>query len=337
MIFWRPHSIFWCLISLRLMAMIALFALVGCTRQSGPMVLKMGHGLSVAHPVHSALVFMRDELRTLSGGQMDIAIYPSGQLGGERDMIELLQIGSLAMTKVSANSMESFVPDIKIFNLPYVFRDESHLWQVLESDIGRALLLRGEAVYLRGLAYYDAGSRSFYTRDKPVYTPADLAGLKIRVMKSATAVDMVNTLGGAATPIAFGELYTALQQGVVDGAENNAPSFYLSRHYDVAKYYSLDRHTFVPDMVMISSHIWAKLSPRQQAWLQQAADKSVAYQRDLWRQSARAALAAVIAAGVTVIEPDAAAFRAAAKPLHDQYAGTAVHDLIRQIDRIGRD
>ncbi|MCB0437094.1 MAG: DctP family TRAP transporter solute-binding subunit, partial [Mangrovimonas sp.] len=165
-------------------------------------------------------------------------IYPNQQLGSERENLELLQIGSLDMTKVSVGVMENFAPKMKVFGLPFLFRDKQHAFNVLDGPIGKELLDEGEKYWLKGLCYYDAGSRSFYTKDKPVMTPEDLKGSKIRVMESVTAMDMVRSLGGAPTPISWGELYTSLQQGVVDGAENNPPSFYLSRHYEVCKFYS---------------------------------------------------------------------------------------------------
>ena len=214
---------------------------------------------------------------------MRLDIYPGGQLGAERDLIELLQIGSLAMTKVSSAPLEAFVPEMKIFGIPYVFRDKDHRWKVVNSDLGKQLLLAGEKYFLRGMCYYDAGSRSFYTIDKPIKTPKDLEKMKIRVMKSITSVKMVKALGGSATPIPWGELYTSLQQGVVDGAENNAPSFYLSRHYEVCKYYSLDEHTAVPDILLMSTVVWNNLSPEEQKLLQAAVDESVDYQKILWK------------------------------------------------------
>jgi tripartite ATP-independent transporter DctP family solute receptor len=308
--------------------------LYGCGKDDDHVSLKLAHGLDTGHSVHKSMVFMNERLKELSNGTMDIAIYPSGQLGSERDTMELLQIGSLAMTKVSASPMESFVPKMKVFSIPYIFRDEEHLWKVLNGKIGQELLVEGEAVRLRGLAYYDAGSRSFYTRDKPIRTPKDLEGLKIRVQKSQTSVRMVEALGGSATPISFGELYTALQQGVVDGAENNPPSFYLSKHYDVARFYTLDMHTSVPDLLLMSGHIWNKLSTEQQGWLQKAARLSVPFQRKLWKISSDAALKAVEEAGVTIIQPDKAAFQDAVKGMHDSYKGEPVYELMQQIAEI---
>lgn len=274
---------------------------------------------------------MDERLQELSNASMQIDIYPSGQLGTERESIELLQIGSLAMTKVSASPLEGFVPTMKIFNLPYLFRDREHNLQVLDSEIGRELLLAPTAARLRGLGYYDAGSRSFYTINQPVVSPSDLGGLKIRVQQSQTAMEMVSALGGAPTPISFGELYSALQQGVVDGAENNPPSFFTSGHFEVARYYTLDEHTSVPDLVLISSRVWDALDVEQQNWLQQAVDESVSFQRELWQQDTQAALDAVAADGVQILRPDKTAFQANVQSMLQDYAESDLGPLIRRI------
>ncbi len=274
---------------------------------------------------------MAERVAEISAGRMRVDIYPSGQLGQERDLIELLQIGSLAMTKVSTAPLEAFVPAMKIFGIPYVFRDHDHCWKIFTGPIGQKLLLAGEKYFLRGMCYYDAGSRSFYTKERPVHSPADLDGLKIRVMKSNTAVKMVQALGGSATPIPWGELYTSLQQGVVDGAENNPPSFYLSRHYEVCKYYSLDEHTSVPDILLMSTVVWNSLSEQEQKWLQQAVDESVVYQKKVWKESSNEAMKKVRESGVEVIYPDKGPFREAVKEMHDSYKGTSLYDLIQEI------
>ena len=239
------------------------------------------------------------------------------------------------MTKVSASPLESFVPEMNIFSIPYVFRDQEHLWQVLDGEIGEKLLSAGAGYHLRGLGYYDAGPRSFYTTGVPVRTPEDLAGLKIRVQQSNTSFRMVRVLGGSATPIDWGELYSALQQGVVDGAENNAPSFHLSRHYEVCRYYTLDEHTWVPDVLLISTHVWEDLSAEEKGWLREAASASVAEQRRLWQEATLEALAQVRAAGVEIIEPDKEAFRRAAEPMLETFRGTTTYDLLRAIQEVG--
>ncbi|KAA3659942.1 MAG: TRAP transporter substrate-binding protein [Calditrichaeota bacterium] len=306
----------------------------GCKSESNVTVVKLAHGLDVTHPVHKGMVYMAEKVAEKSGGEMRVDIYPGGQLGNERELIELLQIGSLAMTKVSTAPLEAFVPEMKIFGIPYVFRDDEHRWTVLDGPIGKKLLLAGEPFYLRGMCYYDAGSRSFYTKERPVEQPSDLNGLKIRVMKSITSIKMVQSLGGSATPIPWGELYTALQQGVVDGAENNPPSFYLSKHFEVCKYYSLDEHTAVPDILIMSTVVWDGLTDREQEWLQSAVDESVPYQKKLWQDACDEAFAEVKKAGVEVINPDKTPFKEAVQEMHDSYKGTSIYDLIQEINSI---
>jgi TRAP-type C4-dicarboxylate transport system substrate-binding protein len=180
--------------------------------------------------------------------------------------------------------------------------------------------------------FYDAGSRSFYTKDRPIYSPEDLKGLKIRVMESVTSIDMVKSLGGSPTPISWGELYTSLQQGVVDGAENNPPSFYLSRHYEVCKYYTLDEHTVIPDILIIGTHIWGKLSNAEKEWIMTAAHHSVELQRELWALSEKVALEEVQKAGVEIIRPDKSLFSNKIAALYENYKDEpAMLTLIKRI------
>ena len=317
-----------------LLLLLLILALLNCQSQSKVRVIKLAHELDPSHSVHQAMVYMAERLQEKSHGKMRIDIYSSGQLGQERELIELLQIGSLAMTKVSTAPMEAFVPEIQIFGIPYIFQDDAHRWKVLNGDIGKRLLLAGEKFYLRGMGYYDAGSRSFYTKNTPVNVPADLNGLKIRIMKSMTSFKMIEALGGSATPISWGELYTALQQGVVDGAENNPPSFHLSRHYEVCKYYSLDEHTSIPDILLMSTVVWNSLSPQEQAWLQESVDESVEYQKKIWQQSTDEAMREVQKAGVQIITPNKKPFQEAVRQLHLSYKGTPIYDLIQEIQTI---
>ena len=315
----------------RLLIVLCLSLLIGCGKSDSVYVLKLAHVLDAAHPVHKAMVFMGEKLAEKSGGTMRLDIYPSGQLGAERDLIELLQIGSLAMTKVATAPLEGFVPDMRVFGVPYIFRDDEHRWKVLNGEIGQRLLLAGTQFNIRGMCYYDSGSRSFYTKNKPIRSPADLKGQKIRVMKSRTAMKMVESLGGSPTPIPWGELYTSLQQGVVDGAENNPPTFYFSRHYEVCKYYSLDEHTTGPDILIMSTVVWKNLTTQQQQWVQEAIDESAIYQRSLWKTASDDAIAAVKAAGVEVIYPDKSPFQDAVVDLHASYEGTRVYELLQEI------
>jgi tripartite ATP-independent transporter DctP family solute receptor len=292
---------------------------ISCAKTDETKTIRLGHGLDVSHSVHKAMVKMGEDLAQLSDGKLKLEIYPSQQLGTERQCLELLQIGSLDMTKVSVGVLENFAPKMKVLGLPFLFRDRAHSFAVLDGPIGQQLLNEGEQYWLKGLGYYDAGSRSFYTKDKPVTTPEDLTGQKIRVMESVTAMDMVSGLGGSPTPISWGELYTALQQGVVDGAENNPPSFYLSRHYEVAKYYTLDEHTVLPDVLLAGTYLWDKLTPQEQGWLKQAVETSVVYQRKLWLEAENEALEAVQEAGVKIIRPDKTLFSEKIKNSFDKY------------------
>ncbi|MDF7808263.1 TRAP transporter substrate-binding protein [Pontiellaceae bacterium B12219] len=297
-------------------------------------VLKLGHGLDTGHPVHKAMEFMKQRIEELSGGDVTVDIYPSAVLGAETQCIEQLQNGSLAMTKTSAAAMENFIPSMAALGLPYVFRDSDHYWAVLNGPVGKEMLQEGDSKFLRGLCYYDAGSRNFYTKDTPIRTPEDLKGLKIRVMNSKTAIDMVKAMGGSPTPIAWGELYSALAQGTVDGAENNPPSFSSNKHYEVCKHFTLDGHTRIPDLLLISSKVWDKLDPQVQEWIQQAADESSVYQRELWQQETQAALEKAEAEGVTVYEVDTAAFAAKVAPMLAEIENPAVKERVRQISEV---
>jgi tripartite ATP-independent transporter DctP family solute receptor len=283
------------------------------------------------------MVHMSERLFTLSGGSMRTDIYLNGQLGSERELLEMLQIGALAMTKVSAISLEGFSADMKLFSIPYIFEDSAHYWRVLNGEIGTRMLDSIRKVRLQGLGYYDAGSRSFYMTASAVKTPADLESKKVRVLPSRTSIEMVESLGAAATPISWGELYTALQQGVVDGAENNPPSYYLSKHYETARYYTLDEHTSVPDVLIMSREIYDGLTMQQRTWLQQAVAESIVLQRALWVTAEKTALEAVQAAGVEIIYPDKQLFRDAVLDLQATFAQSPLGPVIRQVKALEAD
>ncbi len=319
-----------------LFMLVASLGLLACSQSEETRVLKLAHGLNEVHPVHLGMVEMAKKLNEISGGKMTIELYANGQLGAERELLELLQIGSLDMTKVSAGILENFVPEMKVLTLPYIFRDSAHAWSVLQGPIGHELLQKGDKYWLRGLCFYDAGSRSFYSKDKPIQSPDDLKGLKVRVMNSQSAVDMVSALGGSPTPVSFGELYTALQQGVVDAAENNAPSFYTSRHYEICKYYSIDEHSTIPDVLIVSTYLWEKLSNQERKWLQEAADQSVNYQKEVWAASVKESLEMVQAAGVTILHPEKAPFQNKVNYLYDAYkSNPEIYSLIKEIQNTG--
>jgi len=311
---------------------LSLLLFSSCINHQRVRVLKLAHGLDSSHPVHKAMIFMAKKLDEKSGGKMKIEIYPSEQLGSEQQCVELLQIGSLAMTKVSAAVLESFTDNFQVLALPYIFKSRQHAFNVLDGEIGNELLESTVPFNILGLCFYDGGSRSFYTKDKPIETPDDLAGMKIRVMKSQTAMNMVKELGGSPTPISWGELYTALQSGVVDGAENSPPSLYTSHHYEVCKYYSINEHTMVPDVLIISTVVWNKLSSQEKQWLMEAARESVIEQRILWAESEKKSLEEVKKAGVIVNYPDKEPFIRKTEAMLEAYKSKP--DLYRLIERI---
>lgn len=309
--------------------------LSGCAGRSDVTVIKLGHGLDSSHPVHKAMVYLGERLAEKSDSTMFVDVYPSQQLGTERELLELLQIGSVGMTKVSSAALEGFVPAFRVFGLPFLFRDEEHRFAVWDGEVGRTILERGQEFGLRGLTYYDAGTRSFYTKSRPIESPEDLQGLKIRVQESPIAMQMVRSLGGSPTPIAWGELYTALQQGIVDGAENNPPSFYLSRHYEVCKYYSLDEHAAVPDVLLVSMVVWNDLTPQQREWLQEAANESAVHQRELWAESVDEAMAALEEAGVEINRPPMEPFAEQTQSMLEAFRDDPeVYELIQRIKSV---
>ncbi len=279
-----------------------------CVEKEEARILYLAHTLPQTHPVHKGIVEFQKALEKKSGGALKIKIFPDGQLGSEREVLELLQIGSVAITKVSAATLSNFVPEYHVLGIPYLFRDKQHQFDVLEGEIGKSILEKGSKFWLRGLCYYDAGSRSFYTSNKAIRTPEDLNGLKIRVMNNQMAINMVNALGGSATPMAYGELYTAIQQGVVDGAENNPPSFVSSNHYEISKYYTLDQHSSVPDVLLIGTKQWEKLSDEEKQWVQDAANESAQAQKQFWADSVEECMKIVKEAGVEVIIPEKSLF-----------------------------
>ncbi|HSC28468.1 MAG TPA: TRAP transporter substrate-binding protein [Vicinamibacterales bacterium] len=320
-----------------LLTAVALVPAIRAARRGGGeqrLLLKLGHVLPPSHAVHIAMEFMARRVAELSAGSVELQVFPGGQLGTEPESIEQLQRGALAMVKTSAAALEGFVPDMAVYGLPYLFRDEDHYWKVLLGGVGQEILRAGEPQGVHGVCYYDSGSRSFYTLSRPILRPADLRGMKLRVLPSRTARDMVTTLGAGPTPIPYGELYTALQQGMIDGAENNPPSFFSSRHYEIARHYSLDEHTRVPDVVIFSKAIWDGLTPQVRGWLHRAASESVEFQRKLWREQTAEALEAVEKAGVTIHRPDQSAFAAAMAPMYAGIEGTRVGELARRIREV---
>ncbi|MGF1688984.1 TRAP transporter substrate-binding protein [Photobacterium japonica] len=297
--------------------------------------LKLSHNNPRDHAVHKAMDHMAKEVRKLTNGEVRIRIYPDAQLGNQRESMELMQNGALDMVKTNAAELEAFAPAYSAFNMPYLFRDQSHYYNVQEGEVGEEILASSRESGFIGVTYYDAGARSFYT-SKPIMTPADLKGMKVRVQPSPSAISMVEALGASPTPLAYGELYTALQQGVVDAAENNIPSFSLSRHSEVSKYFSLDEHTMVPDVLVISTKAYDGLSEENRKALKQAAMNSMEVMKTLWAESEAKERAKAEKLGVKFVSTDKAAFVKAVQPMYDDVkkSNPSLNLLIERIQAV---
>lgn len=310
-----------------------LFVLYSATIGKAQRNLILAHNMSTDHPVHQGIAYFAREVEEKSSGELKVRIYPNGQLGSEKEILALIQIGAITMTKVSTLSLESFSPYFGILNLPFLFRDKPHFLGVLDSAIGQELLSSARDQRLQGLTFYEAGARSFYA-SKPINTPEDVKGMKIRVMDNPTAIRMLELLGGKPTPMPYGEVYTALQQGVIDGAENNITALTVNRHGEVSKYYSLDQHIFAPDTLIISQGVFDALTEDEKTYLRIAAGESTFFQRELWNKKvleyekeARGKL------GVNFVYPEKLPFIKKVSILHDEYAkkGKDFKRLIQEI------
>ena len=267
----------------------------------------------------------------LLAGRVTLDLQLGGVLGNEKETLEKLGFGGIQMACTSVAPLAEFSSTIGVLTLPYLFRDPEHMWRVLDGEIGDELLASLEASGLVGLAWYDAGARSFYNRERPVRTLEDLKGLKIRVQKSEIMRRMVEALGASPVSLGFKEVYTNLYTGSIDGAENNLPSYRSERHFEVAKFYSYDRHSTIPDLLMIGKATWDRLSDQERAALRRAARESSAAQRGFWRDYVAEALAAVRAAGSEIHEiDDVEAFQRAVEPLYAEY-GALYGELVERI------
>jgi len=284
------------------------------------------------YPTVEAVKYMGDLLKQRTDGRYSIEVYHSAQLGEEKDTIEQTQSGVIDLDRVSMGPFNGIVPETAVPSLPYMFRSVEHMRHVMDGPIGDEILKAFEAHNLVGLAFYDSGARSFYNTKKDIASMADMKGMKFRVIQSDVFVDMVNALGANATPMAYGEVYSALQTGVIDGAENNWPSFESAKHYEVAKHYTLDEHQIVPEVLVMSKASWDKLSPEDQAIVRQAAKDSVVKMRELWDAQEKKSRDIVEKAGVKVSGIDKQPLIDAMKPVYDKYLSTPeLKDLAARI------
>jgi tripartite ATP-independent transporter DctP family solute receptor len=284
------------------------------------------------YPTVEAVKFMGQTLSTLTKGKLSVKVFNNSALGSEKDTIEQTKIGALAMTRVNIAPMNNICPTTVIPTLPFLFRSKDHMRKVLDGPIGDEVLKSCEAQGFIGLAFYDSGARSMYTVKKPVKTVADLKGMKIRVQQSDLWVAVMDAMGANATPMPFGEVYTALKTGLVDGAENNIPSYESTRHFEVAKYYSRTEHSMSPEILLFSKKVWDGLPDSDRKAIRKAAKESVPYMRKLWDEREEKALATVNAGGAQILEVNKASFQAVMKPVYDKFVSDAkLRDMVKKI------
>jgi tripartite ATP-independent transporter DctP family solute receptor len=285
------------------------------------------------YPTVTAVEYMGQLLEERSGGRICVEVFHSAQLGQEADTIEQTQLGVIDMNRVSLGPFNNIIEETKVFSLPYIFRSVDHMHRVVDGEIGQEILAAFENHNLVGLAYFDGGARSFYNSQRPITSVADIEGLSFRVMQSDVFVDMVDALGGNATPMPYGEVYTSIQTGAIDGAENNWPSFESSGHFEVAGYYTLDEHLIVPEVLVMSQMAWNRLSAEDQEMVRQAARDAVPFMREQWQAREAASQEIVRAAGVQIVEDiDKTPFIEAMVPVYERHVTTdALRDLVARI------
>lgn len=285
----------------------------------------------LGYPTVEAIVRMGKKLEAATDGRISIQMYPSMQLGGEKEMIEQAQVGALQIARISVGAMGPVVDEVNVFNLPFVFRDEQHMRHVIDGPIGDELLERMSAgtSKLIALGWMDAGTRNVYS-NKPVTKPADLQGMKVRMMGNPIFVETMNAMGGNGIAMGFNELYSALQTGVVDGAENNEPTVLAQNHYQVAKVYSLTGHLIIPEIFVFSKRSWETLSKDDQALLTKLSREAQLEQRKLWDEKTAKATDELKAKGVTFVKADKVAFYKATQPVRDKY-GAKYSALLKRI------
>ncbi|HEV8108453.1 MAG TPA: TRAP transporter substrate-binding protein [Burkholderiales bacterium] len=274
----------------------------------------------LGYPTIEAIISMGRKLEQETNGRISIQMYHSMQLGGEKEMIEQAQVGALQIARVSVGALGPVVDELNVFNLPFMFRNEEHMRKVIDGPIGAELLdkVSASSARLIGLGWMDGGTRNVYT-SKPITKPADLKGLKVRMMGNPIFVETMNAMGGNGVAMGYNELYSALQTHVVDGAENNPPSMLTANHYQVVKVYSLTGHLIIPEMFVFSKATWDKLSKEDQALLKKHSREAQMEQRERWNKYTAEAESKLKAAGVQFVPADKEAFFKATQPIRDKY------------------
>jgi tripartite ATP-independent transporter DctP family solute receptor len=297
------------------------------------MVWKASDVHPLGYPTVEAIQRMGKKLEAATNGRISIQMYPSMQLGGEKEMIEQAQVGALQIARISVGAMGPVVDELNVFNLPFIFRDEAHMRKVIDGPIGQELLDKITAnpnTRLVALGWMDAGTRNVYS-NKPVTKPADLKGMKVRMMGNPIFVETMNAMGGNGVAMGFNELYSAMQTGVVDGAENNEPTVLAQNHYQVAKVYSLTGHLIIPEIFVFSKRTWDTLTPEDQALLRKFSREAQIEQRQLWDDKTSKATDELKAKGLQFVAADKPAFYKATQPIRDKY-GSKYAALLKRIE-----
>ncbi|WP_369806824.1 TRAP transporter substrate-binding protein [Limnohabitans sp. B9-3] len=287
------------------------------------------------YPTVQAVRHMGEELSKATGGKHSIKVFSKSALGNEKDTIEQTKLGAIAMTRVNVAPMNNICPATMVPTMPFLFRSTEHMRKVLDGAIGEEILKDCEAQGFVGLAFYDSGARSIYTVKKPIKTLADAKGLKVRVQQSDLWVSLLEAMGANATPMPYGEVYTALKTGLVDAAENNYPSYESSRHFEVAKYYNKTEHSMAPEILLFSKKVWDTLPAEEQKQIRAAAKESVTYMRKLWDDREVKSLAIVKAGGAEIVDVDKASFQNAMKPVYDKFLkDPKLQDMVKRINAV---
>ncbi len=306
-------------------------------RAQQKLVLKASDVHPAGYPTVVAVEHMGKKLEAATSGRLSVQMYAAMQLGGEKEAIEQAQIGALQLARVSVGALGPVVDDLNVFNLPFLFRDTAHMEKVIDGPIGDELLAKvtdNPQTHLVGLCWMDAGARSMYDTKQPIRNIDDLKGMKVRVMGNPMFVDMMNALGGNGVAMGYDQVFSALQTGVVDGAENNPPSFVFDNHYQVAKHFTLTEHLIVPEILVFSRRTWDTLSKDDQALLKKLGREAQLDERELWRQTEEQAFAKMKAAGIDVERiADKRPFQEAVKPVWDKY-GAKYAELIKRIQAV---
>ncbi|AIF52346.1 TRAP transporter substrate-binding protein [Pelosinus sp. UFO1] len=298
------------------------------SKEKSVILLKATDNQPEDYPTTKGLRYMAKLLEERSNGHIKMTVYSSAILGDGKDILDATQVGTLDIGRISVSSLVGYSPELNVFMTPFLFRDADHEWKVLDGPIGEKLLKGLEKNGFVGLGYYDAGARSFYSK-KPIQSPQDLLGQKTRVLDVKIQKEMIVSMGGEPLTTPFLDVYPGFQTGALDAAENSPPSFYSTKHYELAKYFTITEHVSVPETIIISKKTWDTLSPQDQELIQQATKDSTVYQKQLWSEFSKQSMEKLKEQGVNVIIPNKELFQQAVAPLYAKYP--EYKDLIKEI------